>query len=506
MTSEQFQQAAASSAEAISTYYNTIASRPVLPSITPGYLQKLLPTAPPTEGEPWSAIERDIERAIMPGVTHWQHPKFMAFFPAATTYPSMLGELWSAALSAPAFNWICSPVVTELETIVLDWMALMLRLPESFLSRGEGGGVIQLSASDAIATVMIAARERWIRRQLEREGVKGEEEVEDRSCELRGKLVALGSDQSHSSTKKGAIVAGTRFRTIITHHADAYALSGHELRKKIESLKAQGLEPYYLTVTLGTTSTCAVDDLQSIAQVAKDYPDIWIHCDAAYAGNALILPEYQHLSEQLAFVDSFNPNMHKWLRVNFDAALLYVQKRRDLTDTLSITPAYLRNQFTESGLVTDYRDWQIPLGRRFRALKIWFVIRTFGIDGLRAALRHGITLGDQFAGLVRSRSDLFSILTPPAFGLTVFTVNPQKGLRPMLRRGNEVTKEVFEIIDGQKEFFLTSTVVNGVYAIRLVSANPSAEEKYVREVFDILVSTAEDVLRKREAGVHTNGS
>lgn len=534
MTSEQFQQATASSAEAISTYYNTIASRPVLPSITPGYLQKLLPTAPPTEGEPWSAIERDIERAIMPGVTHWQHPKFMAFFPAATTYPSMLGELWSAALSAPAFNWICSPVVTELETIVLDWMALMLRLPESFLSRGEGGGVIQLSASDAIATVMIAARERWIRRQLEREGVKGEEEVEDRSCELRGKLVALGSDQSHSSTKKGAIVAGTRFRTIITHHADAYALSGHELRKKIESLKAQGLEPYYLTVTLGTTSTCAVDDLQSIAEVAKDYPDIWIHCDAAYAGNALILPEYQHLSEQLAFVDSFNPNMHKWLRVNFDAALLYVQKRRDLTDTLSITPAYLRNQFTESGLVTDYRDWQIPLGRRFRALKIWFVIRTFGVDGLRAALRHGIALGDQFAGLVRSRSDIFSILTPPAFGLTVFTVNPQKGIRPTvedsdagadprpfedtekpikpdvsdeeLKRGNEVTKKVFEIIDGQKEFFLTSTVVNGVYAIRLVSANPSAEEKYVREIFDILVSTAEDVLRKREAGVHTNGS
>ena len=527
MTGEQFKQAAASSGRGIEDYYSNLPSRRCLPSISPGYLQKLLPTSPPQEGEPWSDIEKDIETAIMPGLTHWQHPKFMAFFPATTSYPSMLGELWSAALSAPAFNWICSPVVTELETIVLDWFAQILSLPETFLSKGEGGGVIQLSASDAIATVMIAARERYIRRQLEREGVTDADEIEDRSCEMRGKLVALGSDQSHSSTKKAATIAGTRFRTVKAYRSDAYGMRGEELRSKIEELQARGLEPYYLTVTIGTTSTCAIDDLQSIAEVAKDYPDIWIHCDAAYAGSAMILPEYHYLSEQLSFVDSFNPNMHKWLMVNFDCSLLYVQKRRDITDTMSITPAYLRNQFTDSGLVTDYRDWQIPLGRRFRSLKMWFVIRTFGVDGLRAYLRHGINLGNLFASLIRSRSDLFSIFTPPAFGLTVFTVNPHKrhrldpdlhanGLDPRpfqdmnvslqpqvgdeeLKEANQMTKEVFEIIDEGKEFFIISTIVDGVYAIRVVSANPLAEEKYLRQLFDLLVTTAEGVLKRRDA-------
>ena len=527
MTGQQFQDAAASSAREIEQYYSTIDGRSVLPSITPGYLQKLLPSSPPKNGEAWSDIEKDIEQKIMPGVTHWQHPKFMAFFPATATYPSMLGEMWSAALCAPAFNWICSPVVTELETIVMDWFAQILNLPAAFLSKGEGGGVIQLSASDTILTVMVAARERYIRRQLQREGVTDPEDIEDRSCEIRGKLVALGSDQAHSSTKKAATVAGTRFRTIPAHPVDSYGMGGPELRKKIEELQAKGLHPYYLTTTLGTTNTCAVDDFDSIAEVAKDYPDIWIHCDAAYAGNALILPEYQHISQQMSFVDSFNLNMHKWLLVNFDASCMYVQKRRDLTDTLSITPEYLRNQFTDSGLVTDYRDWQIPLGRRFRSLKIWFVIRTWGVEGLRKYVQHGINLGNLFAHLVRSRSDLFSILTPPRFALTVFTVNAYTGHRPPLesnaegadprpdqdrqiplepqvsdeemKEANEVTKEVFEVIDQQKEFFLTSTVVGGLYAIRVISANPLAEEKYVREVFDVLVRTAEAILGKRKA-------
>jgi aromatic-L-amino-acid decarboxylase len=307
-------------------------------------------------------------------------------------------------------------------------------------------------------------------------------------------------------------------------------------------LHAKGLEPYFLTVSIGATSVCAVDDFESIAEVARDYPDIWIHCDAAYAGAALVLPEYQHLSRHMAFVDSFNFNMHKWLLTNFDASCLFVQNRRDLTDALSITPAYLRNEYTSSGLVTDYRDWQIPLGRRFRALKIWFVLRTWGVEGLREHIRHHIQLGRLFADLVRARPDLFSILAPPDFALTVVTINPHMwhNLKlsqsssaapphgtagdsrapaerdttttttttaraaaepnsaddPMLQAANDVTKEVFELIDGRKEWFLTSTVVGGVYAIRVVSANPLAEEKYVRQVFEELVKTTEEVLSK----------
>ncbi len=516
MTTSEFISATTSSAQGITQYFNHLPDRQVLPSISPGYLAKLLPTEAPQSGELWSTIERDIESAILPGLTHWQHPKFMAFFPATTSYPSILGELWSAALSAPAFNWICSPVITELETVVLDWFAKMLALPETFLSKGEGGGVLQLSASDAVVTVMVAARERFVRRQLARDGVTDPDEVEDRSCELRGKLVALGSEQSHSSTKKAAIIAGTRHRSISTRRQDGYALTGSAVRAKIEELLAKGLKPYYLTVTLGTTNTCAIDDFASIAAVAKDYTDIWLHCDAAYAGSALILPEYQYLSKQMDFVDSFNMNMHKWLLVNFDASLLYVQRRRDLTDTLSITPAYLRNEFSESGLVTDYRDWQIPLGRRFRSLKVWFVIRTFGVQGLQNYVRQGLALGGLFADLIRSREDLFSIVAEPKFALTVFAVKPNSGTAPKPTNGadprpdieqhvsikpnagdqdteaaNEITKKVYEAIEREKEFFLTSTVVGGVYAIRVVSANPMAEEKYIRQVFEVLVGHAE---------------
>ncbi|KAK0257410.1 hypothetical protein LTS09_007885 [Friedmanniomyces endolithicus] len=517
MTGQAFLDAAGSVVNDIERYYTTLPSRPVLPSISPGYLQKLLPSAPPTHGEPWADIESDIERTIMPGITHWQSPKYMAFFAASSTYPGILGEMWSAALTSANFNWICSPAVTELETIVLDWLAQILALPDLFLSKGEGGGVIQGSASEAVVTVMVAARER----HLERKGVTDSDEIEDQSCELRGNLVAFASAEAHSSTKKGAIIAGTRFRSIPVHRSDGYALTGKQVRAKIEELQARGLHPYYLGVTLGTTNTCAVDDFESIAEVAKDYPDIWIHCDAAYAGSALVLPEYLYLSKQMTLVDSFNMNMHKWLLTNFDASCLYVRKRKDLTDALSITPTYLKNQFTDSGLVTDYRDWQIPLGRRFRSLKIWLVLRMWGVEGLKQHIRHHLKLADLFVELVKSRSDIFRLLTPPKFALTVLTIKPRNSkpselaetdegdLRPFqdqeipvepetddheLQKANEITKEVYTKLDETKEFFLTASVVGGVYAIRVVSVNPLAEEKYIRRVFELLVEITERVL------------
>ncbi|KAK3680079.1 hypothetical protein LTR78_000456 [Recurvomyces mirabilis] len=528
MTGPAFLQAATSALQEIETYYSTLPDRPVLPSISPGYLKELLPSTAPQQGEQWTEISRDIERTILPGMTHWQSPKFMAFFSASSTYPGILGEMWSAALTAPAFNWICSPAVTELETIVMDWLAQILALPETFMSRGEGGGVIQGSASEAVVTVMVAARERYVSRQLEREGVQGEEEREDRACEIRSRLVALASAEAHSSTKKGAIIAGTRFRSIPVHRSNVYALTASEVRPALETLTAKGLCPYYLGVTLGTTNTCAIDDFTSLADIAEEYPDIWIHCDAAYAGAALVLPEYQYLSAQMSMVDSFDVNMHKWLLTNFDASCLFVQKRKDLTDALSISPAYLKNQFSDSGLVTDYRDWQIPLGRRFRALKIWFVLRTWGVQGLRRHIQHHINLGNFFAHLVGARKDLFDILVEPRFALTVFTVKPpgheptqhlangttidHGDPRPFeeqhlpikpetssqeLELANEITKEVYTAIDAKREFFLTASVVGGVYAIRVVSANPLAEEKYIRQAFDLLVRTTEEVLGAR---------
>ena len=240
----------------------------------------------------------------------------MAFFPASTTYPSMLGELYSAAFTAPAFNWLCSPVVTELETIVLDWLAGMLGLPSCFLSKGEGGGVIQGSASEAIVTVMVAARERFLRQACK--GFEGKA-LEERTASVQSRLVALSSEQSHSSTTKAAQILGVRHRSIVTHMKDNLALTGESLRSALEGCERDGLYPFYLTTTMGTTATCATDLFEEIKNVVQSYPDLWIHVDAAYAGAALVCEEYQHLARPFGAFDSFDVNMHKWLLVNFDA-------------------------------------------------------------------------------------------------------------------------------------------------------------------------------------------
>jgi aromatic-L-amino-acid decarboxylase len=265
----------------------------------------------------------------------------------------------------------------------------------------------------------------------------------------------------------------------------------------------------------------------TLSQSQKSRETIPIHVDAAYAGVALVLPEYQHYCKHFSTFDSFDTNMHKWLLTNFDASCLFVKNRRDLTDALSITPAYLRNNFSDQGLVTDYRDWQIPLGRRFRALKVWFVIRTWGVEGLKKHITHHLKLSDLFVDLVRSRSDLFTIITPPAFALVVLTVNPtRKKLAPKpsttegepdaensvpyqdshiaiipqqpdsstLKLANANTKEVYEIVDQSKKVFLTSSLVGDAYAIRVVSANPLASEEGIRKVFGLLVEAAESVL------------
>jgi aromatic-L-amino-acid/L-tryptophan decarboxylase len=251
----------------------------------------------------------------MPGLTHWQHPNFMAFFPANSTFPGMIGEMYSSAFNAAAFNWLCSPAITELETIMMDWLAQMLNLPECFLSKGKGGGVIQGTASEVIVTLMVAARERYLNRSATGLDGKG---AEDKKDSLRGKLVALGSEQAHSSTQKGAIIAGTKFRTVPVFRQDKYSMRGSSLRRVLEDCKEADLVPYYLTVTLGTTGCCAVDSFQEIAEIMKDWPDIWVHVDAAYAGSALVCEEYHDLTAAFMHFDSFNMNMHKWMLTNFD--------------------------------------------------------------------------------------------------------------------------------------------------------------------------------------------
>lgn len=484
----------------------------------------------------------------------------MAFFPALVTYPSLLGEMYSAAFTAPAFNWLCSPACTELETIVMDWVAKALALPDCFHSTGPGGGggVIHGSASEAIVTVMAAARERYLRLKADAEGLKeGTMERDDRIAFLRGRMVALSSDQAHSSTQKGTLIAGTRYRSIQTSLSEGLSLTADRLEEEIRNCYSDGLEPYYLTLTLGTTSTCAVDSFASIASLRPKYPNLWIHIDAAYAGAALVLPRYQaQYSLDIGRVaDSFNFNMHKWLLVNFDASCLFVQNRNHLTRALSIAPSYLQNTFTDSGLVTDYRDWQIPLGRRFRALKIWFVMRSYGIEGLRAHIENSIRVGKAFRDMVLGRADLFEIIGTPRFALTCFRAKPglfaaarslKDGRGKMYENGdtghprpvsianassavqamdevdtvevnvqskvhdvaglepqqdheadtlaNTVTKEIAERINSRGDIFITPSTTAGKTFIRVVSGNPAASEEYARRAFEIIVRTTVEVL------------
>lgn len=432
----------------------------------------------------------------------------MAFFPATVSYPSILGEMYSAAFTAPAFNWLCSPACTELETIVMDWMCKALALPACFLSTSEnrGGGVIQVSASDSVATMMVAARERHVHEQVKAEGLEeGTAAYEDRSMELRPALVALGSDQAHSSTAKAALIAGTRYRSVPTRLEDNLEMTGSALRSVLEQCERDGLTPYYITLTMGTTNTCALDRYAEIKAVLKEKPSwqrIWVHIDAAYAGSALVAPEWQYIAQEFAEgIDSFNMNMHKWLLVNFDASCLFVRNRLDLTNALDITPAYLRNTYSDTGKVIDYRNWQISLGRRFRALKIWFVMRSYGLQGMRAHIRKTIELGNLFADLVRSRPDMFEILTKPAFGLTVLRIKspkasqsaPSSGIQPDAA-SDALTKSVSGLINQRGEIFITPTVIAGVSAIRVVSGNAQVEEPYMRRAFDILVKTTEEIL------------
>ncbi|KAJ5638357.1 Aromatic-L-amino-acid decarboxylase [Penicillium lividum] len=507
MDRAEFKAAAHSAIDDILGYFDSVPDRRVLPALDPGYLRPLIPANPPTEPETWDQIQQDVDTKIKPGLTHWQSPNFMAYYPASVTYPSILGEMYSAAFTAPAFNWLCSPACTELETIVMDWVAKALGLPECFLSTSKnlGGGVIQNSASDAIATIMVAARERRVREMVLAEGLEeGTNEYDERKMDLQPRLVAIASDQTHSSAAKGALIAGTRFRSVSTKLEENMEMTATRLREVLEKCDQDGLTPYHLTMTFGTTNTCSVDRFAEIKAVLQEKPAwqrIWVHVDAAYAGASLVADEWQYITKDFSEgVDSFNMNMHKWLLVNFDASVLFIRNRLDLTNALDITPTYLRNPYSDMGTVIDYRNWSISLGRRFRALKIWFVMRSYGLNGMKEHIRKTIGLGNIFADLIRDRADLFDIVTKPGFALTVFRIkspgSKTDGTVVKDEVADGITKKVYELINSRGEIFITSTVVDGVYVIRVVSANPMAEEKYVRNAFDIIVRTTEEVLQQ----------
>ncbi|KAL2111901.1 hypothetical protein VUR80DRAFT_9013 [Thermomyces stellatus] len=490
MDSDAFREAAKAVIDDMATYHDTVSSRPVISSVSPGYLRRLLPSSPPEEPERFSSIRDDVASKIMPGISHWQSPNFMAFFPCSSSFPGTLAELYSAMFNGAHFNWICSPAVTELETIMLDWLAEAMGLPSVFRSDGEtrGGGVIQGSASEAVLTVMVAARDKFLSEKLQ--GLEGEER-EEREWDIRSRLVAVASETSHSCTKKAARILGVRFATVPIERATDFTLTAANLDAKLAELRAKGLLPFYLTATFGTTDTCAVDDFAGVASLPSA-SDLWIHMDGAYAGAALLCPEHRSLSQEtLSRLNSIDFNPHKWLLTNFDCSALWVRNRAWLVDALSINPAFLRNDFSESGLVTDYRDWQIPLGRRFRSLKLWFVMRTYGLSGLRAHLRGGIRRAEGLAEMIRGRADLFEIVAGPRFGLVVIRVADADG-----ERANALTKKLSDKVFEDGEIWLTPSHVGGLHTLRICVSGPQVQEEHVRKAFEIIVRCAEAVRKE----------
>jgi len=459
MTPEEFRQNGHAVVDWIADYYARIESYPVLSRAKPGQIRASLPANPPSKGEPFEAILGDVEKLILPGITHWQSPNFFAYFPANASGPAILGDLLSSGLGVQGMLWATSPACTELETHVLDWLVSMLGLPHKFLSTDAGGGVIQDTASNASLCALLAARERATNFASHQRG-----------CD--GKLVAYTSTQAHSSIEKAVRIAGLGLDNLRLIDVDSnFAMRTDLLAHQIEQDRRAGLTPCFVCATIGTTSSNAIDPVPEIGRICREN-NVWLHVDAAMSGTATLCPEFRHTHEGIDLADSYTFNPHKWMFTNFDCNCFYVADRKTLIQTLSILPEYLRNRATESGAVIDYRDWQIPLGRRFRALKLWFVIRHYGIEGLQHHIRRHVALAQEFAGWVRHDSR-FELAAPVPLNLVCFR----------LKGGDEANQALMDGLNRSGHLFLTHTRLNDRLTLRLCVGQTNKTERHVRQAW-----------------------
>ena len=399
MTAEEFRRHGKEVVDWIADYYERVEALPVLSQVKPGEIRASLPAQPPQQGESFRAMLSDIDRLIMPGITHWQSPNFFAFFPANTSAPSILGEMLSAGLGVQGMLWATSPACTELETHVLDWLVDMLALPAKFKSTANGGGVIQDTASSAALCAVLAARERTTDFASNEQGGNG-------------KLVAYTSNQAHSSIEKAVKIAGLGRKNLRLIDVDEkFAMRPELLLAQIKNDRAERLVPCFVSATVGTTSSNGLDPLRTIGEICRA-ENIWFHVDGAMAGTAALCPEFRYIQDGVELADSYCFNPHKWMFTNFDCNCFYVADRTALIKTLSILPEFLRNKATESGAVIDYRDWHIPLGRRFRALKLWFVIRHYGVEGLQHHIKQHVNIAQQFVRWVTEGGDVVAMRLP----------------------------------------------------------------------------------------------
>ena len=452
-------------------YLDSVEEYPVRAQIEPGEIINRLPDSAPDVGESMEHIFKDFREIVLPGVTHWQHPSWFAYFPANNSPPSVLAEMLTAGMGAQCMIWETSPAAAELEERVMDWLRKMLGLPEGM------NGVIQDTASTTTLIALLTAREKATNFRANREGVQE-------------KLRVYVSEEAHSSVEKGAKIAGYGKDNICRIPADEnYAMIPARLEEAIVADIKGGLKPSCVVPTVGTTSSSGIDPLQPIGQVCRSH-GVYLHVDAAYAGTAAILPEKKWILDGVEHVDSFNFNPHKWILTNFDCSAHFVKDSGSLIRTFEIHPEYLKTGV--DALVKNYRDWGIQLGRRFRALKLWFVIRSYGVEGLQKIIREHIRLAELFKGWIEEH-ELFEVLAPVHLSLVCFRLNDGGSEEEL----DALNKELIERINRSGKILLTQTTLKGKFVLRMAIGARTTEERHVRQAWELIVSTAKSMLEKQ---------
>ncbi|ORX67934.1 dopa decarboxylase protein [Linderina pennispora] len=473
----------------IADYYENLASIKPMATVEPGYLYKLLSHEVPETGESLNAIQKDIKEKIMPGMTHWQSPNFYAWFPSNTSFPAMLGDMYCGMFSIVEFNWL---------PVVMDALGKLIGLPERFMAiqedgfEGDGGGVIQGGASEAMMVAMIAARE------MATEKLKAQGVVEDEIVALRNSLIAYCSDQTHSAAQKAANLIGCQINVIQT--ASDFRLTKELLADAIAKDKQKGLIPFYVCATFGTTNTTAIDDLPGIADVAEA-EGLWNHIDGAYAGAALACPEFQPLAKGIERCDSFNFNPHKWMLCNHSCCAMWVADSTHLVNAMAIQREYLPKVKKDKGFVKDYRDWQLPLGRPFRAMKLWFVLRMFGAEGIRKHIRKDVDNAKWLSEELVS-DGRFELVVPVVFGLVVFRLKPSAlptHLQGSAEVENAANAAIANEINTDGRAFLLGTKLHGRDAIRVAVGSAASTRENVSELLGIIKDKTSVVLANLES-------
>lgn len=476
MDSNEFRRYGHEIVEWIARYFENVGQYPVKSRVKPGEIKNALPELPPSGSESFDLFMKDFDEVIMPGITHWQSPNFFAYFPANSSPPSVLAEMLTAALGAQCMLWETSPAAAELEEKMMEWLKVMTALPAEF------EGVIQDSASSSTLAALITAREKVTRFCSNREGLGD-----------KGRLRVYASTQTHSSVEKGAGVAGFgRDNLVKVAVRSDYSMDPEALSIAIEDDIAAGFTPCCVVATLGTTGTTAIDPLRAIGEICRKH-GIWLHVDAALGGTALLLPEMRWMTDGIEYADSLVFNPHKWMFTNFDCSAYFVRDAASLIRSFEILPEYLKTR--TRGEVNDYRDWGIPLGRRFRALKLWAVIRCYGVEKLRSMIREHIRLAKMLAGLVEAEMN-FELMAPVLLNTVCFRYCPA-GMDD--RDANSLNERINHALNDTGKIYLTHTKIDGRYVLRMVTAQTSVTESHVLQAWDLIRETASALSPKNGA-------